>query len=360
MKHIEPQELHRYEQYSRRTPSFGRSSSVSLLWEREIKRFLLPLRQEGASVDAWLRRLDAAVENSDFAFQSLKPRLGAQWLRLAFLLDIVRYGVIALAARATRFVSSRPFEHAQALCFLHRRGMLRSYFLFINSIGIVSSMQVARYYYYLMSLKRFGELNENRPLQFLEIGAGAGGFALMAFGQLHIARYVVIDLPEMIGYASYQFLRYRPDIRVVYPHEFTPESLTGSEHSTAPTIFFITPEQAAALPDDFFDVTLNCYSFSEMEYAVIVSYFSLVYRVGAPRSIFFHVNRFQLREQRDGVVAENNPFLFPYCGDDEVLHFSIDRFYATTRGGIGIFPKPTVMSVRRIKPGKTIPRAHFL
>lgn len=315
-------------------------------WEDAIKSFNLYLTKDG------LQRpdlIDKMVENSEYSFRQFHKNYFTDF---SFLKDFLLAKIIGVGEKISRIISSNritKYEHTRALEFIKKKGLLSEYLGFIKPFGIKSEMQVVRYFYYLKTLNDVLEKQQiKEKLNFLEIGAGAGGFSLFCLKKIPIFRYVIVDLPEMLGYAAYQILKHRPDLTIVFPNEFN-EDLFGKENQ--PTVYFLAPKQIEYLPENFFNVILNFTSFSEMAPKEIIRYFSYIYKIGRKGAIFYNVNRIKQLPKKEGSKnVINNPLLFPYRNDDEVLSFRTDEFHYATRTGIGVIPTMTISRIAIIKP----------
>ncbi|TSC96841.1 MAG: hypothetical protein Athens071426_313 [Parcubacteria group bacterium Athens0714_26] len=335
----------RYCKFVSKIPTFKDKQAKLGHWEDAIKSFNL------YSVKNCSQKLDIIgkiVEGSEFGFRSFYKKYFTNFL---FLKDFLLARIILIGEKISGTISNNritKYEHARALEFIKKKGLLFEYLEFIKSFGIKSEMQTIRYFYYLKNLNDVLEKQQIKgKLNFLEIGAGAGGFSLFCFKKISVFRYVIVDLPEMLGYAAYQILKYRPDLSVVYPDEFN-EGLFGKENK--PTVYFLLPKQIEYLPENFFNVILNFTSFSEMAPEEIIRYFSYIYKIGKQGAIFYNVNRVKQlsKKEEDGVII-NNPLLFPYGNNDEILSFGTDEFHYATRTGIGVIPTMTISRIARIK-----------
>jgi hypothetical protein len=241
------------------------------------------------------------------------------------------------------------FEHARAITFLKRTGYSGEYRAFIKKLGVGSDMQTARHYYYARMLGNVFEHEKagSSRKTFLEVGSGAGNFAVISFKLFAPKRYIIVDLPQMLAYAAYQVMRYAPEVEIVYPQEWSKEQFAAA---TGPTLFCLTPAQLTELSEHSVDVILNFTSFTEMDRGEIDRYFTELYRIGKSGSFFYNVNRWKKMNDREGRSYINNPFLLPYRADDVILHWGLDEFHHRTRGGLDTIPTLAVARLARIKP----------
>lgn len=304
-----------------------------------------------AIADFQAHEYDTDFSNDEFAYYVAKSEFGFRapsWPRLAK--DIFWAYVVSFITRWTLFLTDSrggKYEHARAIAFLKRRNLYRSYMSFIKRFGIGSDMQTIRHYHYARVLSdALSTASGTKTVDtILEIGAGAGNFAVFAFALLQPRCYIIVDLPQMLAYSGYQILKHVPDVTVIYPYEYSPDKLQGP----GPKVLLLTPSQIENLPNDIADVMLNFTSFSEMDREEVDRYIQQVYRVGKPDSVFYNVNRWKIMKDRMGGEYIQNPFLFPYKSNDEILSLGLDTFHHETRGGFGVIPSLTMTRIARLK-----------
>jgi putative sugar O-methyltransferase len=122
------------------------------------------------------------------------------------------------------------------------------------------------------------ELNTNRPLRVMELGAGYGRIAytlLKAYTNLQI---VIVDIPPAL-YVSQSYLTSTfPGLKSFKFKEF----LTYDEIRTdfeSSSICFLTPEQIELIPNKSIDLFINISSLHEMTHAQINNWFNQINRV---------------------------------------------------------------------------------
>lgn len=343
-----PEDIERYRIFLSKIPALKEMPKKSPLWMKEAPKHDLSSYVRGND-SQWLKKVIGYAEGYDrtFCFRESCAVGIARWRSIPFLLDFLKGDVVTFLSRSLRFMGGRSWEHAQALAFLRGRGLLQRYEIFLNELGIESSMATARFFYYFVFFERKVKKVDLLPvgnLRFLEIGAGAGNFALLCLRYLPVSMYIIIDLPEMLGNAAYQFLKYEPSTTIVYPHEATKESF---QTAASRMVILLTPDKIDLLPKDFFHANFNFTSFSEMVPAVIKRYFEILYDVTMPKGFFYHVNRHQLQRNKDRTLFENHPLLFPYRSNDEHIVWDVDDFHMETRFTPGHVPTPTYMRLSR-------------
>lgn len=320
----------RYHSFLQTVPNLKDPKFESAHWGPAIKKFT-------AHEMSSRKKLATHVARSEFGFR--------QPSRMRDAVDMVRTRLFYTAAKLTRRMSdsrTKRWEHARAITYLKRSGLYAEYRAFIRSLAVGSDMQTIRHYQYLKKLQTVGVPKHST---FLEVGAGAGNFAVLCFHLFAPRRYYIVDLPEMLAYAAFELLSRAPSVRVLYPEDFSATALRSPETA----VFLLTPAQIAEVPAESADVLLNFTSFSEMERREVERYFCEFYRIGKRNALFYNVNRIKVMPAQQGSYV-NNPFLFSYRSDDAVLEWQLDDFHHRTRGGLDTVPTLTVSRIARIKP----------
>lgn len=119
------------------------------------------------------------------------------------------------------------------------------------------------------------------------------------------ARYVVVDLPEVVVLSSAVVATLLPKASVLFPNEID-RSAPLTDQLEKCDFAFLWPDQVLLIPDDSMDVAINMSSFMEMKHQEIASYFDLVQRVVKENGFFYCCNRLEKR---------------PGLGDTEMRHF---------------------------------------
>ncbi len=130
----------------------------------------------------------------------------------------------------------------------------------------------------------------------IEIGAGYGGMACYLLRDMPAARYVDLDLPEILVLAAYSLICSLPGRRVLL-HGESGSSLHDLLGAPSPSwhALLIPNHALPLLPASSADVTVNTFSFSEMPRATLAEYLRQVART--TRGLFLHHNM-----DRAGVV----------------------------------------------------------
>ncbi|MBI2357459.1 MAG: hypothetical protein HYV04_00825 [Deltaproteobacteria bacterium] len=84
-----------------------------------------------------------------------------------------------------------------------------------------------------------------------------------------------------------------------------------------PDIVFLTPEQAAFLDAERFDVAVNMFSFAEMSCETVGEYFALIRRTLKPWGIFYCANRVSKFNPHDGTTSDFESY--PWSDEDKFL-----------------------------------------
>lgn len=153
--------------------------------------------------------------------------------------------------------------------------------------GIVLCLQWHNYcllYPHIKDIKNF---------KYFEVGAGSGLLSMFLRHDLG-AKNVILDLPEMVSYSSACVHQVFPDARILLPNE-----ISGDIKYDDYDYVFLLPDQAEYLPDDYFDLAVNCMSMCEMRREEIEFYFEVIQRVVKDGGYFFCSNR--LRKNPDQI-----------------------------------------------------------
>ncbi len=298
-----------------RSGEIGQSKEINPFWRDQLARLERTLRREGPEVSLDLirgalgynaSRLPAGVEAN--AQRRDWPRL----MRAVDLRDV--QGVDHIA------------EHVGALSYLKRAGCLDAYLAWVDALGVMSDLDLARHYWYASKLAHF-RAKGAPPVVCLEVGSGSGRFATRLV-ELGIARqFVLVDLPEMLLNAMLLVGEMFPQAEVRYGE--TPDV-------SQPGLIFwmLETSDINRVTDRSIDIALNFYSFMEMDEAIRDFYIGQIYRAAAPDGLFYNVNRRQQSmTRRDGTVFESNPLLYPYRESDTVLEWELDDFQQSNRSG---------------------------
>ena len=330
----------RVARYLGQAPPLSDDHRPSVFWERQL---------EEVRASSWFSPdkppsaddLEAILSSLGYGFEDLVAPVATGDPRYAAAVrDAERIARIAKAYRpAALELTSDEWEHASALAFLARRGATDEYLALLDRLRVRSSMSVARHFWYASGLRELAEEHApGRALDVVEIGAGAGNLAVFLETLSLVRSYVIVDLPELLVHSAYTLTKYLPDadLRFAAPD--------GSARSST-RFSLLTPQQASLLRDDCADLCLNFNSFMEMDRDARDGYLELIYRVGRPQSLFVNVNRRQRAlPGRDGAAFDNNPLLYPYRADDQVLSWEEDEFQTVTRSRPG--KQPTLAIAR--------------
>jgi hypothetical protein len=225
-------------------------------------------------------------------------------------------------------VDKVTWEHSRAIAFLEHEGLLEEYLQFIEPLRVRSTMSSARHWYYARTIADLLDSRSVEKADLLEIGAGAGNLAFFLTVLGRVRSYTIVDLPEMLVHSSFTLASRLPDAELRF--------VTSTEEAGDPPgegrYAFITPEAAPGLPNASADVALNINSFMEMDRDVRDGYFDVVYRVCRPGALFLNINRRQeVLPLSSGETWDNNPLLYPYRSDDDVLRWEEEPFQTFTR-----------------------------
>ena len=228
-------------------------------------------------------------------------------------------------------VSRGSTEHAAALLFLRRHGLLDDYMAMLTAQGFTSGMTTARHFYHARLLQDLLTSIGPGPFRVLEIGAGAGNMAILLSDLGLVERYTIVDLPEML-------LNSYDQVGTLLP-QATLRCGAIARDGRSPTVLFLPPQHASQIESGSIDLALNFNSFMEMDRSQRDGYIELVYRVCRRGGLFVNINRRQpALPQRDGSTFDSNPLLYPYRSTDAVLRWEMDAFQQDIRSRFGEAP----------------------
>jgi hypothetical protein len=204
-------------------------------------------------------------------------------------------------------------------------------------------MSSARHWWYARQIVELARATQGaRPLDVIEIGAGAGNLAIFLTRMGIVRSYTIVDLPQMLVHSAYTVQRHVPDADL---------SFNTAPQGQGSYTFVADFRAAEVLGGGAFDIALNMNSFMEMDRQARDDYIELIYRTARPGALFYNVNRRQpALPLHDGGTWDNNPLLYPYRSDDEILIWEDDPFQTATRSGWGARPMLTVTRAAVIRP----------
>lgn len=321
----------RLREYLARLPGLSDATCPSVFWERQLDRLHatapLPSVAELTAAD-----LEIVVRSLGYGFEDLEQDAASARdddRFAAATADAERIGRLAKGyGPSGTGLEPSAWEHAVSLRFLERRGIVDEYVALLDRLGVRSSMSAARHFWYLQQTRELAARHAPaRPLDVLEIGAGAGNLSVMLHGLGLVRSYTIVDLPELLVHSAYTISKYveGADLRFGTPAK-------PAAAGEPPVFVLLTPAEASQIADAGTDLALNFNSFMEMDLEARDDYLDLIYRVGRPGALFLNVNRRQRAlPGRDGEPVDNNPLLYPYRASDRVLVWEEDEFQTVTR-----------------------------
>jgi SAM-dependent methyltransferase len=292
-----------------------------VFWQRVLHRFDTTFTPDDL----------ASGPGKSYRFERLKGT-DEEIPRLRALLPEIKERSRAVSPEAFE-LNKGEWEHLRALQFLRAEHLTDEYLAFLEPLSIKSTLSTARHWYYARQLAGLGAHGD-----FLEIGAGGGNLAYFLHLMGVVRSYTIVDLPAMLLHSA-----------------STVEQCIGEQASMADVTLsgrfnFIPDILSNELADNRFDVAVNINSFMEMDRDARDGYIALVYRVCRPGALFFNVNRRQPElPLHDGGSWDNNPLLYPYRADDEVLIWEEDPFQTATRTVFGSRAHLAVTRAARIR-----------
>jgi hypothetical protein len=219
-------------------------------------------------------------------------------------------------------------EIVQAIGFLHVTGLYEPYLEFCRKHQVSTDFGAARAFYNTWNvhhlLKRFDCIPSDEPFRALEIGAGAGVLAYYLSKLIPRTEFIIVDLPQMLEFSEF-------NLRLLLPEA---EIVRGWKETVSSDVSFrmLTPSQFEEVPADFLNCTMNFNSFMEMDRSTIEYYFEHIYRTSKTGALHYNVNRVQSKlVESSGAKFNNNPLLYPYRADDQVVMWDTDPFQIFTR-----------------------------
>ena len=316
-------------------------SNPSVFWQKQLEDRVAYGTESEEDVEALARRVTRGYGFEALPDGVISPAEDPAYV--AALAGIQRMRSMAKQLDPTRMgIDKETWEHLRALGFLQLQGLLDEYLAFIEPIGVRSTMSVARHWYYAREVDAWArETHGDKPLDVLEVGAGAGNLGTFLYRMGRVNSYTIIDLPEMLVHAAFTVWSQVPGGDLRFETAATPGTWT-----------FISDGRAKELLDQpAFDLCLNFNSFMEMDQAARDGYFDIVYRTARPGALFVNVNRRQpALPLADGTTWDNNPMLYPYRTDDRILAWEEDRFQTLTRTKLEVPITLTVTRAGVIRP----------
>ncbi len=224
---------------------------MSEFWRRQLVRF--------DEVTKGWTALDAAtiekLVSSDYGFEDLSTDVDEPTQDESYIDALKALAVAVAVARRRKAelagVEKGTWEHARALGFLKREGLLDEYTRFMSPLRIRSTMSTARHWYYARLLDRLiDEHHGSGAVDILEIGGGAGNLAYFMTVLGRVRSYTIIDLPEMLVQSGFTLASKLPQAELVFPPSPVAHSGPGQYR-------FLIPAEGSELPEHAFDVVLN-------------------------------------------------------------------------------------------------------
>jgi putative sugar O-methyltransferase len=190
--------------------------------------------------------------------------------------------------------------------------------------GYEASANILNDYYYQNILRAF--IEDGGIKSVLEIGAGNGNLASILRNDFGAVRIVIVDLPQTLAVSIPFLSSLFPSARIAMPNEIQAGGLPDDADFA-----FLTVDQLQLLPDDSFDLAINCHSFQEMTRQQISIYFELIQRACRDSGLFFSANRIEKIpcgadpfgvEQSD---PPNRMAEYPWNSRNSVLLYEISR-----------------------------------
>ena len=202
------------------------------------------------------------------------------------------------ARNLERKASDHLYGYPRHRLFLKKRGLLEAYINECRMLKVApDSLHTAKAFFY----SRLLEDLLPQQAQVLDIGGGSGVLSVFLMGdEEKRITPIIIDHQEQISAAVRTIRHYRP-------HR---------------SFGVISPGHTSSLRDNEFDATLCLAAFPTMSADEVAGYLSLAQRVTRHGGYIVTVSA---RKQAHG--WDNNPLLYPYCKDNEVVRWETEPFH---------------------------------
>ena len=224
-------------------------------------------------------------------------RLGRTILTLTFYLDgaLRRLASKFWRVNASRGFSPHLFCYPREQRFLALRGTHGEYLALCKDLHVTPySFHTAKAFHLLKQIQR--EFPEAPPRRVLELGPGPGVLATMLLKWNPAASVTLVDLPEVLPAAKKTLARLAPNADLT----------------------LATPEEAARLGDNMFDLALCIATFHLLTPRQIDEYLALVQRTVKPGGVFVSLV---------APKGDNNPLLYPYRAN-RIVRWGPDEFHS--------------------------------
>lgn len=202
-----------------------------------------------------------------------------------------------------------------AIAYLIESDTLESYAKFTKSIGIKSNLNTIRYFVYINLIERLINLNKQfKKPTFFEIGSAGAGFCVFAVNKLNVGKYYIVDIPHMLSLSLTTLKRFLPNEDYCV--------LDSDEKKGKGRIILVPAQHIGLIDDNSADISINTYSFQEMDKSIRDKYFEETYRILKVGSIFLNINYLCSMDNIDGTKYDNNPTEYKYR-DDSRCFFSL-------------------------------------
>ncbi|MEI9963523.1 MAG: class I SAM-dependent methyltransferase [Caulobacteraceae bacterium] len=187
-----------------RTQGIGASAEINPFWRRLVESFA-PVLDSG-------ERVSASALNKAHGYGAARLPAGVAsnrdmpiWAELMRAADTGEVGGLG-----------KQIEHAAILRFLREKEVLDDYVATLDRFRLVSKPGgPGRLYWYAVRLSRLlRRRGGDAPRVFLEIGSGAGFFAMLMSDAGLVRHYVMVDLPEMLLNAMLHARDYLPGVQI--------------------------------------------------------------------------------------------------------------------------------------------------
>ena len=148
----------------------------------------------------------------------------------------------------------------------------------------------------------------------------------------------------MLIFSSYHIKRHCDNFQINFELPTSKDLANGSN-----SIFLITPDQLASLPDHNIDFQFSINALMEMKINIAENYTKQMYRLGSDESITMIVAKINELELKEEVDEINNPYTYPYNSADKVVSFGPDFLQDFSRSMLRKQPiSPSMIRIAKI------------
>jgi putative sugar O-methyltransferase len=158
--------------------------------------------------------------------------------------------------------------------------------------------------YALSQINRWIHNSKVKPDIIVEIGGGYGNFAYKFKDSHKAAKYVIVDLPEVLLLQHYYLMQMNPDFKIV---NLIDQSINIDVENDS-FDYLLIPYNVYQNYNFKFDIVVNKRSLGEMPKAVLENYFTWIQKNLRDNGLFYLVNRYAFTKSNDKNKLRDYPF----------------------------------------------------